>query len=81
MYMSALSIPQRVVNVSLHCRYLALGNDRKEFFALTTPLFRTHDNVFSLMVPGYQVGLLGAVRTCNSSPCSRLMRVQDAVVL
>ena len=37
------------------CRYLALGNDREEFFKLTTPLFVTHDDVFSLMVPGYQV--------------------------
>lgn len=34
-------------------RYLALGNEREEFFELTTPLFVTHDEVFSLLVPGY----------------------------
>lgn len=35
-------------------RYLALGNDREEFFYLTTPLFISSDNVYSLLVPGYK---------------------------
>ena len=37
-------------------RYLALGNDREEFFELTTPLFISEENTYSLMVPGYKVG-------------------------
>ena len=39
-------------------RYLALGNDREEFFELTTPLFISEKNTYNLMVPGYKVGLL-----------------------
>ncbi|KAK9804190.1 hypothetical protein WJX72_000175 [[Myrmecia] bisecta] len=35
-------------------RYLALGNDREEYFELTTPLFVSNDDMFSLMVPGYK---------------------------
>ena len=38
-------------------RYLALGNEREEFFELPTPLFRSGDNVFSYMVPAYVVSL------------------------
>jgi hypothetical protein len=34
-------------------RYLGLGNDREEFFELTTPLFISKDETFSLLVPGY----------------------------
>ena len=36
-------------------RYLALGNDREEYFELTTPLFINKDKVYSLLVPGYKV--------------------------
>lgn len=36
-------------------RYLALGKEREEFFELTTPLFISDDDVFSLLVPGYGV--------------------------
>ena len=36
-------------------RYLAIGNDREEFFELTTPLFISKDKVYSLLVPGYKV--------------------------
>ena len=39
----------------LAARYLALGNEREEFFELTTPLFVSNDDVFSLCVPGYKV--------------------------
>jgi len=35
-------------------RCLAIGNDREEFFELTTPLFISEDRVYSLMVPGYK---------------------------
>jgi hypothetical protein len=35
-------------------RYLALGNDREEFFELTTPLFVSSEEVYSLLVPGYE---------------------------
>lgn len=35
-------------------RYLALGNDRNEFFELTTPLFVSSEGVYSLTVPGYK---------------------------
>lgn len=38
-----------------HDRYLALGNDRNEFFELTTPLFVSSEGVYSLTVPGYKV--------------------------
>ena len=37
------------------CRYLALGNDRAEFFELTTPLFESSEGVYGLTVPGYKV--------------------------
>ena len=37
-------------------RYLGLGNEREEFFELTTPLFISNDDNFSLLVPGYEVG-------------------------
>jgi hypothetical protein len=37
------------------CRYLGLGNEREEFFELTTPLFISNDEIFSLLVPGYGV--------------------------
>lgn len=43
-------------------RYLALGNDRKEFFELTTPLFVSQQGTYSLMVPGYKV------RSASSRP-------------
>lgn len=36
-------------------RYLALGNDRNEFFELTTPLFISQKGTYSLTVPGYKV--------------------------
>jgi hypothetical protein len=39
----------------LVCRYLGLGNEREEFFKLTTPLFISKDETFSLLVPGYGV--------------------------
>ena len=39
----------------LVCRYLGLGNEREEFFELTTPLFISKDETFSLLVPGYGV--------------------------
>lgn len=38
-------------------RYLATGNDRNEYFELTTPLFSSQDGILSLMVPGYEVGI------------------------
>ena len=43
------------MTVCLLSRYLGLGNEREEFFELTTPLFISHDNTFSLLVPGYGV--------------------------
>ncbi len=46
---------QRAKAEALLERYLALGNDREEFFELTTPLFVSDEEVFSLMVPGYAV--------------------------
>ena len=46
-------------------RYLALGNEREEFFELTTPLFVTNDDVFSLFVPGYKV------RTVRPDQCQQ----------
>ena len=45
-------------------RYLALGNDRQEFFELPTPLFRTSDNVFRYMVPGYTVCIIHSASSC-----------------
>lgn len=35
-------------------RYLALGNDREEFFELTTPLLISDKGTYNLMVPGYK---------------------------
>lgn len=46
---------QRAKAEALLERYLALGNDREEFFELTTPLFVSDEEVFRLMVPGYAV--------------------------
>lgn len=39
-------------------RYLAIGNDRNEFFQLTTPLFISQTGTYSLMIPGYKVCFL-----------------------
>lgn len=63
-----------------HGRYLALGNDRNEFFELTTPLFVSSEGVYSLAVPGYKVTwlllLLLQIPTCPPQYCllSRLCR-------
>lgn len=56
---------QRAKAETLLERYLALGNSRQEFFELPTPLFRTNDNVFSYMVPGYKVCAPIGLQSCS----------------